>query len=216
MSIVNTSLKNRSLSNYSSTNDEIEQCFLQPELEDEELLVGLQPSEKYPEYSVATEGWCEKCNRSYHRTCDDKFQQLVLKYNIQYDKQNPDSVKNASSLCSIPSNITDMNDKDELLKLKEQITDTLNASSDCYKLRLNHHKNCVINTTTNLKGPDPSHNKWLEKISDLRNKCSKSLKKIRKQKPKIGSRPNMMLRKLKSKSRPKYSRKIKRSNNKPK
>lgn len=206
-------ITNTSLSTYSATNEEIEQCFLYPELEDEKLLIGLKESEKFPEYSIASEGWCEKCNRAYHRTCDDKFQQLVSKYQIQYDKENPDSVKNAMTLCNIPSDTTNLSDND-VSDLKEKITDTLNASSDCYKLRVNHHKNCVINTTTNIKEPDPSHKEWLEKIGRLRNTCSTSLKKLRKQKPKVGSRPTMLVRKLKSKSRPRKRSLRKKSNKK--
>ena len=170
---------NLSTSPYRATLQEIQQCMLPPRPEDGDTMQGASLSPFNSEYRLSTEGYCDKCNRGYHRSCDDMFQWLSAKYKLQFDKKNPESMQNALKLCEIPSNVETMSSF-KLGELKTQYAEVRHTTGVCLQMRKNHHLNCSEHIPTGKKGPDPGHKEWLKQLSNVREKCTKSLERVRK------------------------------------
>ena len=176
---------NLSSSPYRASLEEIQQCMIPPTLTDGDTMINTSPNPHYPNYKLSTTGWCDKCNRSYHRSCDDMFQLLSARYKLQFDKENPESIQNALRLCEIPSNLEQLSSF-QIGQLKSQYEDVQQSSGKCFILRKNHHHNCSeesLTPTVNKKGPDPTHRQWLKNLSKVRDKCQASLEKLRKSRP---------------------------------
>jgi hypothetical protein len=188
-----STVTNLSSSPYRATLEEIQQCMIPPTPTDGDTMIGASPNPRFPNYKLSTSGWCEKCNRSYHRSCDDMFQLLSARYKLQFDKQNPESIQNAMRLCEIPPNVNQLSSF-QLGELKATYEDVEKSSSSCFILRKNHHHNCSSETfrtsqgtgsevEINKKGPDPNHKMWLKNLSKVRDKCHSSIEKLRKVRP---------------------------------
>ena len=170
-----TPITNVSTSKYHATEEEIETCKQKPS---ESVFIDAQPNEKYPIYTSSTKGWCEGCNRAYHRSCDDMFQVLTAKHGLQFDKNNPDSLVNTMTLCDLPKDIKKLTPL-QVQKYKDQYQDVITAASKCSQLRQNHHQHCSFNTGTKTFEGDPGHQQWLKSLKKVREKCVNSIQQIR-------------------------------------
>lgn len=168
-------ITNVSTSKYHATAEEIESCERKPTTS---VFIQPETNSQYPSYQRSNVGWCDSCNRSYHRSCDDMFQVLTAKHHLQFDKQNPDSLQNVLHLCDLPPDVRSRS-KVGVQKLKDQYQDVITATSKCHKLRMNHHKNCSLNTATQKYEPDPGHQQWIKSLEKVRARCIKSLEEAR-------------------------------------
>ena len=176
---MNLPVTNLSRSPYQATKKEIEQCMLPPTPEDGNTMSESGRNPYYPEYLLSTKGFCDKCNRAYHRSCDDMFQTLVTTYGLHWDKENPESLQNALQLCELPVNLSQL-DASQLGTLKSKYAEVTRVASSCYKLRQNHHINCSQHLSTGKREADPGHKKWLKGLEKVRDKCKNSLERVRK------------------------------------
>ncbi len=172
-------ITNLSTSPYRATLQEIQQCMLPPRPEDGDTMQGASLSPFNSEYRLSTQGYCDKCNRGYHRSCDDMFQWLSAKYQLQFDKKNPESMQNVLRLCEVPPNVETLSPF-KLGELKKQYDQVRHTTGVCLQMRKNHHFNCSENIVTGKRGPDPGHKEWLKQLSRVGEKCSKSLERVRK------------------------------------
>ncbi len=86
-------------------------------------------------------------------------------------------IQNALRLCEVPLNVESLTPF-KLGELKSQYYQVCMTTGMCLKMRKNHHLNCSEYISTSKKGPDPGHKEWLNQLTNVREKCTKSLEKV--------------------------------------
>jgi hypothetical protein len=154
---------------------DIDNCKEPPK---EDTFIGMDTSPSHDEYEQSMEGWCDTCSRAYQRHCDDQFGQLAIKHQVYVNKDDTDALRLLKAECNIPMNLKTMN-REELLKLKDKMSDIISTSSNCRKIRSTHHNHCVRHKKTKIQGPDPGHQYTLDVLSEVTKVCNGRLNQVR-------------------------------------
>ncbi len=132
-------------------------------------------------YYKSKSDYCIFCNEVYHKSCNHTFLNILvvtsIKNNKKYESFSDEFIYDLIFYYR-NKDILNLN-KDELIKLKEEVEFIIEQANECLTYKKVHHEFCILNIKDkNNKKGDPEHEARLKILEKLIDTCKRLSNKI--------------------------------------